>query len=95
MTKPEKFTKQEDFSRAVERAAADYDRLRADAEWTKDDLAEIAKSSAIDEGLSYDGFQVDPAVAKAICDMADAKLPKSDGMKALDDAWKQYSKYSK
>jgi hypothetical protein len=95
MTKPAKFTKQEDFSRAVERAVADYDRSRNGGRWDKNELEEIARSSAIAEGLSYDGFQVDPGIVKAIRAIANTKLPKAYCAKALDDAWKEYSKYSK
>ena len=94
MNKPARFTEKEAFSRAVERAVADYDRSRNGGRWEKSELEEIARSSAIAEDLSYDGFQVDPAVVKAICASADAKLPKAYRAKALDDAWKAYGKYA-
>ena len=94
MNKPERFTEKEAFSRAIERAVADYDRSRNGGRWDKGELEEIARSSAIAEDLSYDGFQVDPAIVRVIRSMADTKLPKAYREKTLDDAWKAYSKYA-
>lgn len=95
MKKPERITEKSSFSLAVQRAVADYDRSRNGGRWDKKELEEIAKSAAVAEGLSYDGYQVDPGIVKAIRAMANIKLPKACGIKALDDAWVAYSKYSK
>jgi hypothetical protein len=94
MRKPERFTQKDAFSRAIERAVADYDRSRNGGRWEKSELEEIARSSAIAENLSYDGYQVDPAIVKAILAMSDPKLPKPYRAHTLDSAWKEYGKYA-
>lgn len=93
MKKPEKFTEKDAFSRAIDRAVGDFDRLRKGGRWDKGELDEIARSASVEE-LSYDGFQVDPAIVKAIRAGADGTLPKAYREKAVDDAWKAYSKYA-
>jgi len=91
--KLERLTEKGRFSLFVQKAVADFDRQRAGARWSSSDLDEIAKSAAIQQGLSYDGIEVDTAIVKAIRVMADTTKSHEEGLQALDAAWQAYSKH--
>ncbi len=94
MKKPEKISEKSAFAQAIERAVADYDRSRNGGRWDKAEMEEIARSSAIAEGLSYDGYQVDPCIVTAILSVADTRLHQAYRASVIETAWKAYSKYA-
>jgi hypothetical protein len=91
MAKLQKLTDKHRFLLAIEKAAASYERMRGDAQWKQDQLDELARSAAIDPELSYDGFEVDPAIVTAIRFTADPKRTPEEQKRAREDAWTKYS----
>lgn len=92
--KLEKMTDKHRVLLALEKAVTDYDRSRGDARWSSKELDEIAKSAAIQQGLSYDGADVDPAIVLAIRITADTKRTYVEQKQAREDAWKAYSAHN-
>ena len=81
------------FCLAIEKAVEDYKRSCGAAEWGPGELLELARSAAIAKGLSYDGFEVDDSVARAIVAMASISRPFDQGLAAVEAAWDAYRKH--
>jgi hypothetical protein len=91
MPKLPKLTDKHRFLLAIQKAVTDYDRSRGGANWTPAQLDEVAKSAAIQYGLSYDGDEVDPLIVMAIRTTANPKNSEVEQKRARDDAWTKYS----
>lgn len=94
MAKLQKLTDKHRFLLQVQKAVADYDRQLGGERYSDPNLDDVARSAAIQFGLSYDGANVDPAIVAAIRITSDAKNSEDAQKKARDDAWEAYRKHS-
>ena len=93
MNKHERLADKGLFYLAIGRAVEDYVRCCGTAEWSPCKLLEIARSAAIAKDLSYDGFEVDDGIARAIVAMAGISRPYEQGRMAVEAAWDAYRRH--